>query len=91
MHLHIVRVATPNLKTSRPAKVIQLETRRKARLAQERLERSRPLIRPPETGAYACSATSAVGAAGTNLDRGGSILPPVSGGRFGGRDRSSRS
>jgi hypothetical protein len=42
MHLHIVRVATPTLKTSRPAKVIQLETRRKARLAQERLERSRP-------------------------------------------------
>jgi len=42
MHLHIVRVAAPHLKTPRPAKVIQLETRRKARLAQERLERSRP-------------------------------------------------
>jgi hypothetical protein len=42
MHLHIVRVAAPNLKTLRPAKVIQLDTRRKARLEQERLERSRP-------------------------------------------------
>ena len=42
MHLHIVRVAAPHLKTPRPAKVIQLETRRKARLERERLERSRP-------------------------------------------------
>ena len=42
MHLHIVRVATPHLKTSRPAKVIQLETRRKARLDKQRLEQSRP-------------------------------------------------
>jgi hypothetical protein len=42
MHLHIVRAAAPHLKAPRPAKVIQLETRRKARLAQERLERSRP-------------------------------------------------
>ena len=42
MHLHIVRVAAPNLKTPRPAKVIQLDTRRKARLEQERLERPRP-------------------------------------------------
>jgi len=42
MHLHVVRVATPTLKTSRPAKVIQLETRRKARLEQERLAQSRP-------------------------------------------------
>lgn len=42
MHLHVVRVATPNLKTSRPAKVIQLETRRQARLARERLAQSRP-------------------------------------------------
>jgi hypothetical protein len=42
MHLHLVPVATPNLKASRPAKVIQLETRRKARLDKERLERSPP-------------------------------------------------
>jgi hypothetical protein len=42
MHLHIVRVAVPHPKAQRPAKVIQLETRRKARLEQERLERSRP-------------------------------------------------
>ena len=42
MHLHIVRVAAPNLKSPRPAKVIQLDTRRKARIEQERLERSRP-------------------------------------------------
>ena len=41
MHLHVVRVAPPNLEASRPAKVIQLETRRQARLARE-LERSRP-------------------------------------------------
>jgi hypothetical protein len=42
MHLHIVRVAAPNLKAPRPAKVIQLDTRRKARLEQERLAQSRP-------------------------------------------------
>ncbi len=42
MHLQLVRVATPNLKAPRPAKVILLETRRKARLEQARLERSRP-------------------------------------------------
>jgi len=42
MHLHIVRVAVPHLKTPRPAKVIQLETRRTARLEQERLERQTP-------------------------------------------------
>jgi len=42
MHLHIVRVVAPDPKTPRPAKVIQLETRRKARLEQERLEQSRP-------------------------------------------------
>ena len=42
MHLHIVRVAAPHLKTPRPAKVIQLDTRRKARLEQERLTQSRP-------------------------------------------------
>jgi len=41
MHLHIVRVAAPHLKTPRPAKVIQLDTR-KARLEQERLAQSRP-------------------------------------------------
>ena len=42
MHLHIVRVAVPHPKAPRPAKVIQLETRRQARLEQERLERQTP-------------------------------------------------
>ena len=42
MHLHIVRVAATSPKSLRPAKVIQLETRRKARLERERLERQTP-------------------------------------------------
>ena len=42
MHLHIVRATAPHLKTPRPAKVIQLETRRAARLAQQQLERPKP-------------------------------------------------
>jgi hypothetical protein len=36
MHPHIVRAAPPQPKTPRPAKVIQLETRRVARLEAER-------------------------------------------------------
>jgi hypothetical protein len=42
MHPHIVRVAPPRPETVRPAKVIQLETRRKARAEAERLAQSRP-------------------------------------------------
>ena len=36
MHPHIVRVVPPQPKTPRPAKVIQLETRREARVEAER-------------------------------------------------------
>ena len=42
MHPSIVRAVAPLHKTPRSAKVIQLETRRKARLERERLERQRP-------------------------------------------------
>jgi hypothetical protein len=42
MHPHIVRVAQPRPEAARPAKVIQLETRRKARLEAARLAQSRP-------------------------------------------------
>lgn len=45
MHLHLVRVAAPK-QVPRPAKVIQLETRRKARL-----EPARPEPQPPRTAA----------------------------------------
>jgi hypothetical protein len=41
MHPHIIRAAPPQPKTPRPAKVIQLETRRVARL-----EADRPQPRP---------------------------------------------
>jgi hypothetical protein len=42
MHVHLVRVEPPRFTASRPAKVILLETRRKARLEQLRLERQGP-------------------------------------------------
>jgi hypothetical protein len=44
MHLHLVRVATrPTLAVARPAKVIVLDSRRKARIEAARLrERQRP-------------------------------------------------
>ena len=42
MHLHLVRVAGRPKPVQRPAKVVQLEVRRKARLEAERLERQRP-------------------------------------------------
>jgi hypothetical protein len=42
MHPSIVRAVAPLHKTPRSAKVIQLETRRKARLERERLERQSP-------------------------------------------------
>jgi hypothetical protein len=41
MHLHLVRVARPK-QAQRPAKVVQLEARRKARLEAARPERPRP-------------------------------------------------
>jgi len=46
MHLHLARVAAPPRRAPRPAKVIQLETRRQARL-----ERARPERQPPRTAA----------------------------------------
>jgi hypothetical protein len=42
MHLHLVRVAAPPRRAPRPAKVIQLETRRQARLERARPERQSP-------------------------------------------------
>ena len=44
MHLHLVRVATrPTQAVTRPAKVVALDSRRKARLEADRLrERQRP-------------------------------------------------
>jgi hypothetical protein len=42
MHPRIVGVAPPRPETARPAKVIQLETRRKARLEAVQLAQSRP-------------------------------------------------
>ena len=42
MHLHLVRVAARPQKAPRPAKVVVLETRRKARLEALRSERQRP-------------------------------------------------
>ena len=41
MHLHLVRVATRPA-SQRPAKVVQLEARRKARLEAQRRERQLP-------------------------------------------------
>jgi hypothetical protein len=42
MHLHLVRVAARPKHVPRPAKVVQLEVRRQARLEAERPERPRP-------------------------------------------------
>jgi hypothetical protein len=42
MHLHLVRVAARPKPPSRPAKVVVLETRRKARLEATRPERQPP-------------------------------------------------
>ena len=42
MHLHLVRVAKQPLELQRPAKVVQLEARREARLAAAQRERSHP-------------------------------------------------
>jgi hypothetical protein len=42
MHLHVVRVAARPMKPPRPAKVVLLEVRRKARLEAERPERQPP-------------------------------------------------
>jgi len=42
MHLHLVRVAARPKPVLRPAKVIQLEARRKAGLAAERPQRQPP-------------------------------------------------
>jgi hypothetical protein len=42
MHLHLVRVAARPQAAPRPAKVVVLETRRKARLESLRRERERP-------------------------------------------------
>jgi hypothetical protein len=42
MHLHLVRVAARPKQVPRPAKVVQLEIRRKARLEAARRERQRP-------------------------------------------------
>ena len=44
MHLHLVRVAARPKPVPRPAKVVQLEVRRKARL--ERARSQRPPSRP---------------------------------------------
>ena len=46
MHLHLVRVAARPKQVLRPAKVVQLEARRKARLAA-----ARPQPRPPRAAA----------------------------------------
>ena len=43
MHLHLVRVATrPTQAVARPAKVVALDSRRKARLEAARQQRQRP-------------------------------------------------
>jgi hypothetical protein len=42
MHLHLVRVASRPKQAPRPAKVVQLEARRQARLERQRQERHRP-------------------------------------------------
>ena len=42
MHLHLVRVAEQPKQLQRPAKVVQLEVRRQARLEQAQRERSHP-------------------------------------------------
>jgi hypothetical protein len=42
MHLHLVRVAERPKQVPRPAKVVQLEARRKARLEAARHEWQRP-------------------------------------------------
>ena len=42
MHLHLVRVAARPKPLIRPAKVVQLEVRREARLEAARRERQRP-------------------------------------------------
>jgi hypothetical protein len=42
MHLHLVRVAARPKQVPRPAKVVQLDARRKARLEAERPKRPRP-------------------------------------------------
>jgi hypothetical protein len=42
MHLHLVRVASRPKQALRPAKVVQLEARRQARLELQRPERPRP-------------------------------------------------
>ena len=46
MHLHLVRVAARPKQVLRPAKVVQLEVRRKARL-----EAARPQRQPPRPAA----------------------------------------
>jgi hypothetical protein len=42
MHLHLVRVAARPKEVPRPAKVVQLDVRRKTRLAAARPERPHP-------------------------------------------------
>ena len=42
MHLHLVRVAARPKQAPRPAKVVQLEVRRKARLESTRHQRQPP-------------------------------------------------
>jgi hypothetical protein len=42
MHLHLVRVAARPKQPQRPAKIVVLETRRKARLDTARTERQPP-------------------------------------------------
>ncbi len=42
MHLHLVRVAARPKQVPRPAKVVQLEARRQARLEAARTERQPP-------------------------------------------------
>jgi len=46
MNLHLVRVTARPKRPLRPAKVIVLETRRKARLEAMRSERQPPPLRP---------------------------------------------
>ena len=42
MHLHLVRLAARPKQVPRPAKVVQLDARRQARLEAARRDRSRP-------------------------------------------------
>jgi hypothetical protein len=42
MHLHLVRVASRPKQAPRPAKVVQLEARRQARLERQRPDRHLP-------------------------------------------------